>query len=78
MPQPNVIAVRVANLDDKQFLLASDPEKFFTEPHYNGYPAVLLRLPAVTARELRSIITEAWRQPGYLVIVWLGVGGVGH
>jgi hypothetical protein len=35
--------------------------KFFTEPHYNGFPAVLVRLPAVTARELRPIITEAWR-----------------
>jgi hypothetical protein len=61
VPQPNVIAVRVASLDDKEFLLASDPKKFFTEPHYNGYPAVLVRLPAVTARELKSIITEAWR-----------------
>jgi hypothetical protein len=61
VPQPNVIAVRVANLDDKEFLLASDAERFFTEPHYNGYPAVLVRLPNVTAPELRSIITEAWR-----------------
>jgi hypothetical protein len=61
VPQPAVIAVRVANLYDKDFLLALDPVKFFTEPHYNGFPAVLVRLPAVTARELRSIITEAWR-----------------
>jgi hypothetical protein len=61
VPQASVIAVRVASLDDKEFLLASDPETFFTEPHYNGYPAVLVRLPAVTVRELRSIITEAWR-----------------
>jgi hypothetical protein len=42
VPQPNVIAVRVANLFDKD-------------------PAVLVRLPAVTARELRPLITEAWR-----------------
>lgn len=61
VPQPKVIAIRVASLDDKEFLLATDPEKFFTEPHYNGYPAVLVRLPAVTARELRPIIEEAWR-----------------
>lgn len=61
VPQPKVIAVRTASLDDKEFLLASDPEKFFTEPHYNGYPAVLVRLPAVTVRELREIITEGWR-----------------
>jgi hypothetical protein len=42
-------------------LLALDPVKFFTEPHYNGFPAVLVRLPAVTARELRPLIAEAWR-----------------
>jgi hypothetical protein len=61
VPQPKVIAIRVANLFDKDFLLAQDPAKFFTEPHYNGFPAVLVRLPAVTARELRPLITEAWR-----------------
>jgi hypothetical protein len=61
VPQPSVIAVRVASLDDKEVLLALDPAKFFTEPHYNGFPAVLLRLPAVTARDLKPIITEAWR-----------------
>lgn len=61
VPQPKVIAVRVANLFDKDFLLSLDPAKFFTEPHYDGFPAVLVRLPAVTARELRPLITEAWR-----------------
>src|SRR5260370_26849316 len=61
VPQPSVIAVRVASLDDKEVLLALDPAKFFTEPHYNGFPAVLVRLPAVTARELKPLITEAWR-----------------
>ena len=61
VPQPKAIAARVANLDDKEILLALDPEKFFTEPHYNGFPAVLVRLPAITVGELRPIITEAWR-----------------
>lgn len=59
--QPSVIAVMVASLDDKEFLLALDPAKFFTEPHYNGFRAVLVRLPAVTVRELRAIIAEGWR-----------------
>jgi hypothetical protein len=36
VPQPNVIAARVANLFDKDFLLARDPVKFFTGPHYDG------------------------------------------
>ena len=61
VPQPKVIAIRVASLYDKDFLLGLDPVKFFTEPHYDGFPAVLVRLPAVTARELRPLITEAWR-----------------
>lgn len=61
VPQPNVIAARVANLVDKDLMLTLDPKKFFTEPHYDGFPAVLVRLPAVTARELKPIITEAWR-----------------
>ena len=61
VPQPKVIALRVANLLDKDFLLAASSEKFFTEPHYDGYPAVLVRLSKVTARELRPLITEAWR-----------------
>lgn len=59
--QPKVIAIRVASLDDKDVLLALDPAKFFTEPHYSGFPAVLVRLPAVTGPELKPLITEAWR-----------------
>jgi hypothetical protein len=61
VPQPKVLALRVANLFDKDFLLGADPAKFFTEPHYNGYPAVLVRLAAITVRELRPLIIEAWR-----------------
>ena len=61
VPEPRVIAVRTASLEDKERMLATDEAKFFTEPHYKGFPAVLVRLPAVTARELEPIITEAWR-----------------
>ncbi len=61
VPRPDVIAVRVASLDEKAVLLSMDPNKFFTEPHYNGFPAVLVRLPAVEPDLLRELITEAWR-----------------
>ncbi|HEY4101401.1 MAG TPA: hypothetical protein VGM20_11070 [Gemmatimonadales bacterium] len=61
VPQPKVLGLRTASLDDKEFLLALDQKKFFTEPHYNGYPAVLVRLDEVTVSELRPLITEAWR-----------------
>jgi hypothetical protein len=61
VPNPEVIAVRVANREEKELLLAADEEKFFTEPHYNGFPAVLVRLAAVDVDELAELITDAWR-----------------
>jgi hypothetical protein len=61
VPNPKVLAVRVANLGQKEALLAAEPAKFFTEPHYNGFPAVLVRLEAVTAADLKVLIAEAWR-----------------
>ena len=61
VPNSHVIAVRVPNLAQKDLILAADQTKFFTEPHYNGFPAVLVRLPAVTVAELTVLITEAWR-----------------
>jgi hypothetical protein len=58
---PKVLAVRVANEGEKQELLAADDAKFFTEPHYNGFPAILVRLAKVGLRELRELLTDAWR-----------------
>ena len=57
----DVLAIRVADLDEKELLLTADPAKFFTEPHYNGYPAVLVRLAAIGVEELEGLIREAWR-----------------
>src|SRR5579863_9646344 len=61
VPRPDVLAVRVAGQAGKGMLLAADASKFFTEPHYNGYPAVLIRLAAICEDELRELITDAWR-----------------
>src|SRR6266498_4285905 len=57
VPNHAVIAARVADLGEKDRLLSANPAKFFTEPHYDGFPAILVRLDAVTVSELRSIIT---------------------
>ena len=38
-----------------------DPAVFFTEPHYNGYPAILVRLPAIGTDLLAVLLTDAWR-----------------
>jgi hypothetical protein len=61
VPNPDVIAVRVANEAEKQLLLDSDQEKFFTEAHYNGFPAILIRLAAVDTDELEELLTDGWR-----------------
>ena len=61
VPNPGVIAVRVANLGQKEAILSANPKKFFTEPHYDGYAAVLVRLDAVTITDLKVLIAEAWR-----------------
>jgi hypothetical protein len=61
VPNPAVLAVRVANLGQKDALISAEPEKFFTEPHYNGFPAVLVRLKAVSSADLRALLTEAHR-----------------
>ena len=61
VPNPEVLAVRVADQEVKELVLESDPEKFFTEPHYNGFPAVLVRLPKIGVDELEVLLYEAWR-----------------
>jgi hypothetical protein len=61
VPRPDVLAVRVRDGAEKAVLLAGDPELFFTEPHYNGFPAVLVRLPKVTQAQLHTLLEQAWR-----------------
>lgn len=61
VPNPGVIAARVANLAQRHLLLSAEPKKFFTEPHYEGFPAVLVRLDRVTVADLKVLIVEAWR-----------------
>ena len=68
----DVIAVRVVDQQDKAALLAADADVFFTEPHYNGFPAVLVRLPNVELAQLEELIVDAWRiqAPPALVKRW--------
>jgi hypothetical protein len=54
--------VFVPSLEEKEALLAADPSRFFTTPHYDGYPTVLVRLDAVEIDELRELICESWLQ----------------
>jgi hypothetical protein len=72
VPNPGVVAVRVPSRFDKEALLSANEEKFFTERHYNGFPAVLVRLPAIDVGELEELIIDAWRcqAPRDLVSSW--------
>ena len=77
VPNPEVVAIRVADQEEKELLLAADEGKFFTEPHYNGFPAVLVRLPAIGVEELEGLIVEGWRcqAPRALVAAFARRGG---
>jgi hypothetical protein len=59
-PTGPILGVRTADLGVKEALLADDPAVFFTTPHFDGYPAVLVRLGQITGPELTEFITEAW------------------
>ena len=59
-PYGDVLMVGVADLGEKEALLASDPRAYFTVPHYDGYPAVLVRLAFADLDELRELLMEAW------------------
>ena len=60
VPNAGVIAARVANLDERARLIAEHPTVLFTEPHYEGFPAVLVRLDVVGIPQLKALISEAW------------------
>ncbi|MGW3604044.1 MmcQ/YjbR family DNA-binding protein [Micromonospora sp. NPDC005161] len=59
-PDGPILGVRVPDLGVKEALLADDPSVYFTTPHFEGYPAVLVRLDRIGVPELTEVITEAW------------------
>jgi hypothetical protein len=72
-PNGPVVGVRTDGLDGAQALLESFPDVFFTIPHFEGYPAVLVRLEKIDLVLLREIVTDAWllRAPKRIVREWL-------
>jgi hypothetical protein len=61
VPNQDVVAIRVGNESEKEALIDMDPDAFFTEPHYNGFPAILVRLDAVDPGLLEKLLIDAWR-----------------
>ena len=54
-------------------MLSDDPDVFFTTPHFDGYPAVLVRLERIGLEDLDEVVVEAWlaRAPKRLVDAYL-------
>jgi len=59
-PHGPILGARVADVGVKAALVADDPDVFFTTPHFDGYPAVLVQLDRISVAELDELITEAW------------------
>jgi hypothetical protein len=72
-PSGPILGVRVEDLGAKEALLAAAPDRFFTTPHFDGYPAVLVRLDWIPQDELQELVVEAWlaRAPSVLAEEYL-------
>ena len=72
-PDGPILGARVEHLVAKEALLADDSDVFFTTPHFNGYPAVLVRLDRIGADDLDELIVEAWlnRAPARMAQAYL-------
>src|SRR3954454_11288631 len=68
-PQGPILGARVEHLIAKEALLASDPDVFFTTPHFDGHPTVLVQLDRIPLSDLEEVVVEAWlaRAPPKLV-----------
>ena len=58
---PDALVVRVIDLADARALLLGQPDVFFSTPHYDGNPYVLVRLDVVDPEELAELLEDAWR-----------------
>ncbi len=77
-PPGPIVAVRVADLTEKEAVLAASTRGLFTIPHFDGYSAVLVQLKTVTKKTLRDVIVDAWLAcaPPVLAAEYLGNGRV--
>ena len=78
-PPPPILAIRTADLGEKDALLAAHPDVLFTIPHFDGYAAVLVQLHAIGKRVLREVLLDGWlaRAPQALADEYLRGAGRG-
>jgi hypothetical protein len=60
VPDRPIVAVRVADLGEKEAVLAAPPKGFFTIPHFDGFAAVLIQLKVATKRDVREALLDGW------------------
>lgn len=60
IPTGDILGVRVADEGVKFALIGDEPGVYFITPHFDGYPAVLVRLAKIPVADLRELLTEAW------------------
>jgi hypothetical protein len=59
-PEGALLGVRVADIGVREAMIVDDPVLFFTIPHFDGFPAVLVRLALIDVPQLEELIVEAW------------------
>ena len=76
-PDGPILGARVEHLGAKEALLADPSGVFFTTPHFHGYPAILVRLDAISVADLDEVVVEAWlcRAPKRLADAYLAQRG---
>jgi hypothetical protein len=76
-PDGPILGARVEHIAAKEALLANDQGVFFTTPHFDGYPAILVRLEEIGIEDLDEVIVEAWlaRAPKRLADAYLAERG---
>ncbi len=76
-PEGPILGAAVEHLGAKEALLADDAGVFFTTPHFDGYPAVLVSLDRIAREDLEELVVEAWlaRAPKRLARAYLEAAG---
>lgn len=76
-PEGPILGARVEHLGAKEALLADPSGVYFTIPHFDNFPAVLVQLERIEPRELEELIADAWlaRAPRRLARAYLDALG---
>ncbi len=78
-PEGAVMGARVEHEQAKLALLADPSGAFFTTPHFDGHPIILVALERVDLETLEEVVVEAWlnRASATAAAKWLQARGAG-